>query len=192
MTPSSGQGVGAPESTTEQVQQKAKEVAKQAQEKAKSAVATRKEQAVDQLGGVAQAIRRTGEELRGQNKETVAQYTEQLANQVERFSSYLERKDVDELLYEAEDLARRQPYVFLGGAFALGLLVARFIKSSAERRQHELARRDYFERVNYPTSYESDYPTSGRPSAFNPNVPGPAPEPSSTYRGPASSNPDIP
>lgn len=178
--------------TTEQVQGKAKEMAHKAQEQAKSAVTTRKEQAVDQLGSVAQAFRRTGSELRNQNKDTIAQYTEQLADQVERFTGYLENRDVDQLLHEAEGFARRRPELFLGGAFMLGLLVGRFVKSSGERRRHELAKQEYFDRVNYPTTYQTNYPTSGRPSAFNPGTTSPTSEPTSTpYRGPAP-NPDIP
>jgi hypothetical protein len=181
-----------PQKTTEQVQERAKEVAHQAQEQAKSAVANRKEQAVDQLGSVAQAFRQTGSELRHQNKEMIARYTDQLADQVERFTGYLEERDVDQLLHEAEDFARRRPEIFLGGAFMLGLLVGRFVKSSGERRRHELAKQEYFERVNYPTTYQTNYPPSGRPSAFNPGTTGPTSEPTSTpYRGPAT-NPDIP
>jgi hypothetical protein len=177
---------------TEQVQEKAKEMAHKAQEQAKSAVSTRKEQAVDQLGSVAQAFRRTGSELRNQNQDMIAQYTDQLANQVERISGYLEERDVDQLLHEAENFARSRPEIFLGGAFMLGLLVGRFVKSSGERRRHELAKQEYFDRVNYPSTYQTNYPTSGRPSAFNPGTPGPTSEPTSTpYRGPAT-NPDIP
>jgi hypothetical protein len=36
-----------------------------------------------------------------------------------------------------EDFARRNPAVFLGGAFALGLVGARFIKSSGHRAERE-------------------------------------------------------
>jgi hypothetical protein len=180
-----------PTTTTGQVQEKAKEVAHQAQEQAKSVVATRKEQAVDQLDSVAQAFRRTGAELRNQQKDTIAGYTEQLADQVERLSGYLEQRDVGQLLHEAEDIARRQPALFLGGAFMLGLLVGRFIKSSGERRRYELARQEYNERVNYPVTYQSNYPTPGRPSAFSSGLAGPTSGPTSPYRGPAN-NPDIP
>lgn len=37
-----------------------------------------------------------------------------------------------DLAREAQDLARRRPVLFIGSAFALGLLGARFLKSSAE------------------------------------------------------------
>ena len=49
------------------------------------------------------------------------------------FSERLKNKDVTELLNDAQRLARRQPALFVGGAFALGLLGARFLKSSRRR-----------------------------------------------------------
>ncbi|MCL4298524.1 MAG: hypothetical protein KJ077_22495 [Anaerolineae bacterium] len=118
----------------EQVQHKAQEVADQAQDQAKSAVAARKDQAVGQLGSVAQAFRTTSNELRNQDNGMIAQYADKAAEQVDRFSSYLEERDIDQLLGDAENFARSKPELFLGGAFLVGLLVGRFIKSSGERR----------------------------------------------------------
>jgi hypothetical protein len=63
----------------------------------------------------------------------VAQVAEQAAERVERVSGYLREKDIDQLVREAEDFARRQPALFLGGAFALGVLGARFLKSSGKQ-----------------------------------------------------------
>src|SRR5215208_7015077 len=51
----------------------------------------------------------------------------QLATQKERDSS--------ELVREVEDIARNRPAVFLGGAFAIGIAAARFLKSSAGKRE---------------------------------------------------------
>lgn len=118
----------------EQVQHKAQEVAGQAQDQAKSAVTARKDQAVGQLGSVAQAFRTTSSELRSQDNGMIAQYADKVADQVDRISGYLEERDIDQLLGEAENFARRQPELFLGGAFIVGLLAGRFIKSSGERR----------------------------------------------------------
>jgi hypothetical protein len=60
----------------------------------------------------------------------VANLTDSLAEQVERLSSYLRDRDVRALRDDLENLARRQPAVALGAAVAVGMLVARFIKSS--------------------------------------------------------------
>lgn len=151
----------------DQVQQKAQEVASQAQDQAKSAVNTRKDQAVEQLGSVAQAIRTTGSELRNQDKGMVAQYADQVADRVDRVSSYLQERDVDQLLEDAENMARRQPELFLGGAFIVGLLVGRFIKSSGERRmarrEQELARR--YQHYGYPENYTGGSTGFDRPGS---------------------------
>ena len=135
----------------EQVQQKAKELTSEAQEQAKSAVETRKEQAVEGLEGIAQAFRQTGQNLRTSEQGAVADYSEQVANQIERLSSFLSERNVDQLLGDAESYARSHPELFLGGAFALGLLVGRFIKSSGERRG--LVRASYYQPSSYPQTY---------------------------------------
>jgi hypothetical protein len=148
----------------EQVQQKAQEVAGQAQTQAKSAIASRKDQAVDQLGGVAQVFRTTSNELRNQDKDTIAQYADKVADQVERVSSFLEERDVDQLMGEAESFARRQPELFLGGAFIVGLLVGRFIKSSSERRMAKRAQEMGYNPYGYSEDYTPSSTTFNRPA----------------------------
>ncbi len=119
-------------STTQQAQQKASQAAERAQQQAKSQAASQKERAADRLGSVAQALRQTGQQLREQDQGSMAQYTEKAADQVEWLSDQLRNKDVNQLIGEAERVARRQPALFLGGAFALGLVGARFLKSSSQ------------------------------------------------------------
>jgi hypothetical protein len=51
-------------------------------------------------------------------------------------AGYLTARDVDQLVSEAEAFARRQLAAFLGGAFALGFLVSRFLKSSSPQSQN--------------------------------------------------------
>jgi hypothetical protein len=74
----------------------------------------------------------TRDQLQEQDQAVFAEYSEKMADQIERVSSYLEEHDLDELKHSAEDFARRQPELFLGGAFTLGLLAGRFLKSSAQ------------------------------------------------------------
>jgi hypothetical protein len=118
----------------EQAKDKAQELASQAQQKAgeqvESGLARGKSRAAETLGGVAQSLRLSSQHLREQNQEGTGRYVEKAAQQVERLSSYLQNADVGEVVDQVEDFARRQPALFLGGAFALGLLGARFLKSS--------------------------------------------------------------
>ena len=104
-------------------------------ERATAQLSVQKERATDGLGSIAHAVRQTSERLRDDQQETMAQYVEQAAAQLERFSNSLREKDLSELLQDARQLARRQPALFVGGGFAVGLLAARFLKSSQERER---------------------------------------------------------
>lgn len=93
-----------------------------------------KDRATDGLGSVAQAVRQSTQQLREQQHDTIAQYVEQAADQLEKLSARLKEKNVNELMDDAQRFARQRPALFIGSAFALGLIGSRFFKSSAERR----------------------------------------------------------
>lgn len=99
-------------------------------ERAGAQLATQKDRATDGIGTIAQAVRKTTQELRQDRHETVAEYVERAADQLERFSAHLKTKDVGELFRDAATFARRRPAIFVGSAFVLGLIGARFLKSS--------------------------------------------------------------
>ena len=111
-------------------------------ERATAQLSTHKDQATEGLGTVAQAVRQTTQSLRDQQHDTVAQYVERAADQIERLSDRLKNKDVTELLDDAQQLARRQPALFIGGAFALGLVGARFLKSSSPASNSDITMYD--------------------------------------------------
>jgi len=98
------------------------------------------------LTSVADSIKQVGENLNSteeQNKitETAAKYTNNLAEQIENISGYFERKDVKEMVRDIETFARKYPAYFIGGAFAVGFLAARFLKSSNPKQLTEGAGR---------------------------------------------------
>ncbi len=102
-------------------------------------LATQKDKATDGIGTMARAFRRTTQELREQQHDTLAGYIDGAADQLERLSSGLKNKDMGDLFRDAQEIARRRPVVFVGSAFAIGLLGARFFKSSAPHRGHQPA-----------------------------------------------------
>jgi hypothetical protein len=114
----------------DQAKETASQVADQARQQVTSGLSSQKERAAQGIGSVAQALRQTGQQLREQDQSGVTQYIDRAASQIERVSSYLEQNDVGQLVDDVEQFARRQPALFLGGAFVLGLLGARFLKSS--------------------------------------------------------------
>ena len=83
----------------------------------------------DMLDQVSRAIRQSGEQLRGEQPQ-IASFADTAAQQVDRAGQYLRQTDFQGLVRGAEDFARRQPAVFLGGALALGLVASRFLKAS--------------------------------------------------------------
>lgn len=115
----------------------------QAQEKVKRTLEEKKVRGAKEISNVVEAIRHAGEHLRGRQKDTIAHYTELAADNIDRAIQYVELRDVSELLKEAQSLARRHPEAFWGGAFMVGLVVGRFLKSSnePERRDSVSARK---------------------------------------------------
>ena len=156
------EGKGTTGQAVEQVKDKAGQAADQAKEKAGELKEQAKEQATSRLEGqkgvaveglrtLAQAVRQTGQQLREQDKAGFAQYADSTADQIERFSGYLRERDVNQLISETESFARRQGPLFLAGAFALGLLGGRFLKSSGRRAQEMSAPADSLDTPPYGT-----------------------------------------
>jgi hypothetical protein len=114
----------------EQVVGQARSSFRQARDRAASSLTESRFQAADQIGGMATAFRRTSEHLRAEDQRRAADLTESVAEQAERASSYLRERDFRAIRQDLEGLARREPALVLGVGFALGLLGARFFKSS--------------------------------------------------------------
>ena len=165
-TSSTAAAAGAPSTgVIDQAKETISNVASQAGDKVASRLDTQKDRAAEGLGSVAQALRQTGDQLREQNQAApVHEYIASAADQVERFSDYLRSTNVSQMVNRVEQFARRQPALFLGGAFVLGLLGARFLKSSSQAGadqsdfasgSNSLAPRSGYTRM--PT-YEQSYP----------------------------------
>lgn len=125
----------------DQVVDQTKTSLRQARESATSSLNDSRSQAADRIGGIADAVRSTSRQLREGHQESVANLTDSLADQVDRLSAYLRDRDLTDVREDLEQFARRQPAVAVGVALALGMLGARFIKSS--RRADRRSRRDY-------------------------------------------------
>lgn len=110
----------------------------QAKEKAGSVLDEQKTNLATGITGVADSIRQVGENFSSSNENNqvaalAGKYGDTLAQQVERFSSYVDEKEIKEIVRDVEQFARRNPLLFVGGAFALGVLAARFLKSSGNQ-----------------------------------------------------------
>jgi ElaB/YqjD/DUF883 family membrane-anchored ribosome-binding protein len=119
------------QSATEQVRERVQDVAGQAKgqtrEQFRNQISQRSTQAGEQVSSAADAMRRTSEQLRTEGKDSVAKIVEELG-------SYLTRADGDQILRDVEDLARKQPWLFVGGSAVVGFLASRFMKASSSGR----------------------------------------------------------
>ena len=104
-------------------------------EKATSTIEEKKAGFTGGLTSVADSIRKVGDDLNQAGEKTpvseyTARYSQTAAQKLEDVAHYFETKDLRSVARDLEGYARRNPAVFLGGAFALGILAARFFKSS--------------------------------------------------------------
>jgi ElaB/YqjD/DUF883 family membrane-anchored ribosome-binding protein len=118
----------------EDVRYKAEETAStlvdQAQQVASAQANSQMTRAASLLDGVAQSLYETRTSMREQQPQ-IASVADQAASRVEGFSSYLRDHDMNDVVRDAESYARREPLIFLGAAFAVGFIAARFLKASS-------------------------------------------------------------
>ena len=119
-------------SVLDQAKTVASNVAGQAKDLITHSVGDQQEKSAGDLGNVAKALRQTSKQLDGN---IASPYVGQVADQVDRAAEFLRTANVKEVVGSVESFARREPLLFLGGAFALGILGARFLKSSSHHDQ---------------------------------------------------------
>ena len=130
-----------------EAQERSAGIVDRVKESAAAQLTTQKNRGTDALGQVANAVRSSTQKLREERQETIAGYVDKAADHIDNWSRRLREKDIDELMSDVQRLARRQPAVFIGSAFALGLVGARFFKSS--RQQNEYGYGDESRRTRY-------------------------------------------
>jgi len=115
---------------TSEARELASDVAGQVTKSAERRFAGGKERAAEAIGHVAEALRQMRGQLRAKEMPVVEDYLGRAATQVESLGRYLQTKSLDQLVRDVESIARREPVLFVGSAFVVGLLGGRFLKSS--------------------------------------------------------------
>ena len=115
-----------------------------------------REKAADGLSHVTDTIRRVSIDM--QDQPAIANAAETVADQAERIGEYLRTTDARQILSNVENVARRQPILFLGGAFVLGLAASRLIKAAAGGSSTEQSGRQA-QGQQWPSS--TDYSATG-------------------------------
>jgi hypothetical protein len=73
-------------------------------------------------------------EAREQVEEAAENLLETIADQLEEFADKLRKEDLGSLLEHVRGAAERSPELFFAGSVVTGLMLARFLKSSGQRR----------------------------------------------------------
>lgn len=100
------------------------------------------------LSNVAGSIRKLGDNLTESDTpdgitKIAAEYSGTAADKIEQVAQYFDQHDLNAMYRDAQNFARRNPAVILGGAFALGFLAARFLKSSQPKTRAAAAGRSF-------------------------------------------------
>ena len=94
------------------------------QDRAAAAAQQQKEGLAGRLDDLAQAVHKSGEQLEG-HQDWVAGLVEQGADELAVLAKTLRTNDLRGLMGNLEDLARRQPALFVGATLAAGFALAR-------------------------------------------------------------------
>jgi hypothetical protein len=99
------------------------------EERIRAAASTGKSSAAETLGGVAQSLIAASAQLQG-GQNPASGIVAQAGEALNQFAQSIDTAEVDVLVDRTQSWARRHPALFLGGAFALGIVAARFLGST--------------------------------------------------------------
>jgi hypothetical protein len=100
-------------------------VAGEVKDQAVSATETAKDGIADRLDDVAKAIHSSSQQLEEGQQDWIAHIIERGSKELGSLASTLRTNDLHGLLGKLDDLARRQPAVFVGAAMAAGFAAVR-------------------------------------------------------------------
>jgi ElaB/YqjD/DUF883 family membrane-anchored ribosome-binding protein len=105
-----------------------------AQSRLRAEMDSRSTQAAEQVSTTATAVREMGDQLRSQGQGGAARISDELAGRMEQMGGYLRESDAEAILHDAEDFARKQPWLVIATGIVIGVAGARFLKASSRRR----------------------------------------------------------
>ena len=145
-------GDAQPASIRENATRGAQNLIDRAEQQARSKInATQKDVGLT-LSSVASTLMSSSTQLRDEQQNAAGEYVGKAAEQIDRLARYIQNADPNEVADNVRNFARQRPAVFIGAAFALGVIGARFLKSS---------RRDvrYDDRSGSPGLTDREVPT---------------------------------
>lgn len=117
--------------------QKACEAAEQAKHSGVQYAHEKKARVAEEIGVFSNAIRKASGKLHEEEHGSIASYVDVAAEQLDRCRQSLESKEINEIVDDVQDFARRRPEVVYGGMFVAGLAAMRFLKASKPARSRQ-------------------------------------------------------
>ena len=122
----------------EQSFERAKTILSELLDAARSAAETiledQKQRTAERVSGMAEAVRCAAQSLDRSENRAIARYADQAADRIEDLSRLIRERQWSEIVADTEDLARRQPTLFVLGAAAIGFLAGRLLAVPTDRR----------------------------------------------------------
>ena len=116
-----------------QIKQSGSGLAQSATSKVQNVLTNQKAVGADYIASIAQAADRAAKEF-DDDLPQAAQYIRQASATINGMADKIRDREVQDLMSELTDYARRQPTLVFGGAMLLGFAALRFLKSSAPAR----------------------------------------------------------
>jgi hypothetical protein len=116
------------------VREEAAAVAGHAKDRARAFLDGQKDAAADHIESVSQTLHETVDRLREKSPGALSDYAERAVQGVDSLAATLREQDVRSMVRSVENLARRQPALFVAGSVAAGFALARFLKSSSRQQ----------------------------------------------------------
>lgn len=129
----------------EQASEQATALAQGLRARGQNLVEEQKIRAAAEISNLGAAIRRAADKLHDQKSERLASYVDTAADSLDGVAQYVQEHDLNDLVREMEQFARRRPALIVGGVFLAGLAVGRFVKAaqpaqSTSRTSHKSRR----------------------------------------------------
>lgn len=111
--------------------EQASEWAADAANKGRSAFTEQCRSAADGMTDAANAMRRAARDLEEHQNRVAARFMDGAGDYLANAAARLRDKDLSQMLTDATNAARRNPWAFFAGSVAAGAILARFLKSSS-------------------------------------------------------------
>lgn len=118
------QAAGQAKDLAQEAQARGGALVEEVENRAASAAQAQKEGLAGRLDDMAQAVHRSGEQLEG-HQDWIAGLVERGADELTTLANTLRTNDLRSLLGNLEDLAKRQPALFVGASLAAGFALTR-------------------------------------------------------------------